>query len=80
MGLNAENGSPSPDLSAKDIAPADLLTMTREKTSIGLYYVRERLRLWSEQASMNIRSEDGLTISELYIPMEVIEYGSADRG
>jgi len=80
VGLNAENGSPSPDLSAKDIAPADLLTMTREKTSIGLYYVRERLRLWSEQASMNIRSEDGLTISELYIPMEVIEYGSADRG
>lgn len=79
VGLNVENGSPSQDLSSKDIAPADLLTMTREKTSIGLYYVRERLRLWSEQASMSIRSQNGLTISELYIPMEVIEYGSADR-
>lgn len=47
---------------------------TREKSSIGLYYVRERLRMWSDQANLSIRRIGNLSIAELTIPMEVIQY------
>lgn len=48
------------------------------KTSIGLYYVKERLRMWSEQATLDIRCDE-ITCAEIQIPWEVLTYESTDR-
>lgn len=52
---------------------------TREKTSIGIYYVIERLKLWSDGASLYIRQYEHLTVTEISIPWEDTENESSDR-
>ena len=48
------------------------------KTSVGLYYVRERLKIWAEGAVLSIRCEE-VTRAEITIPEEVIDHEAADR-
>lgn len=48
------------------------------KGSIGLYYVRERLSMWSENAEFRISRTD-VTCSEIVIPLEDTNYEHPDR-
>lgn len=48
-----------------------------KKTSVGMYYVRERMKMWSERATLSIRREE-LTIAEIQIPWEEVGYESSD--
>lgn len=51
---------------------------TREKTSIGIYYVQERLKMWSDKATLQIRRDGELTVAEIAIPLEEISYETSD--
>ncbi len=42
---------------------------SRPKVSVGLYYVRERMKMWTEDATLDIRCND-LTQAELILPWE----------
>ena len=48
------------------------------RSSVGLYYVKERMKMWAENASFTIQCQD-VTRSEIKIPWEVIEHESSDR-
>jgi len=61
-----------------DPHPEKSPALKSSKTSIGLYYVKERLRMWSEQATLEIRCDD-VTCAEIQIPWEELTYESADR-
>lgn len=61
-----------------DPHPEESPALKSSKTSIGLYYVKERLRMWSEQATLEIRCDD-VTCAEIQIPWEELTYESTDR-
>ena len=61
-----------------DPHPEESPALKSSKTSIGLYYVKERLRMWSEQATLDIRC-DHITCAEIQIPWEELTYESTDR-
>ena len=62
-----------------DPTSAAFRSSTREKTSIGIYYVRERLKMWSERAVLQVRREDKTTIAEITVPLEEVSYETSDR-
>lgn len=47
------------------------------RSSVGLYYVKERMKMWSESATFSIRCQD-VTRAEIKIPWEVIDNESSD--
>jgi sensor histidine kinase YesM len=49
-----------------------------EKKSIGIYYVKERLALWSDKAVLDIRSENAFTVIEIRVPWEETTHEFAD--
>ena len=61
-----------------DPHPEEAPVLKSSKTSIGLYYVKERLRMWSDHATLNIRCDE-VTCAEIQIPWEVLYYESTDR-
>ncbi len=61
-----------------DPHPEEAPVLKSSKTSIGLYYVKERLRMWSERATLDIRCDE-VTCAEIQIPWEVLYYESTDR-
>ncbi|MBQ1931658.1 MAG: histidine kinase [Lachnospiraceae bacterium] len=61
-----------------DPHPEESPALKSSKTSIGLYYVKERLRMWSEQATLDIHC-DHITCAEIQIPWEELTYESTDR-
>ena len=48
------------------------------KSSVGLYYVKERMKMWSENSTFSIHCQD-VTRVEIRIPWEVIDNESSDR-
>ena len=54
--------------------PAD----ASHKTSVGLYYVRERLKMWADKSALTIRREE-VTRAEITIAEEEIGYEASDR-
>lgn len=62
-----------------DPTSAAFRSSTREKTSIGIYYVRERLKMWSERAVLQVRRENETTIAEITVPLEEVSYETSDR-
>lgn len=51
---------------------SDLEKLKQEKTSVGIYYVKERLALWSDKAVLQIHKEDMLTVIEIRVPWEEV--------
>ena len=47
------------------------------RSSVGLYYVKERMKMWSERSTFSIRCQD-VTRAEIKIPWEVIDNASSD--
>ena len=47
------------------------------RSSVGLYYVKERMKMWSERSTFSIRCQD-VTRAEIKIPWEVIDNESSD--
>jgi sensor histidine kinase YesM len=64
---------------AEDPASVEFQTVTREKTSVGIYYVRERMKLWSSRAELTVRRENDLTVSRIVVPWEDVTDEPADR-
>lgn len=48
------------------------------RNSVGLYYVRERVKMWSEWASFALSRTEGVTCAEIRIPREEIKDEIAD--
>ena len=57
--------------------PEEAPGLKPSKTSIGLYYVKERLRMWSEHATLDIRHNQ-ITTAQIKIPREELTYESTD--
>lgn len=47
---------------------------TREKTSVGIYYVKQRMQIWSQSATLRIFREGGYTISEISVPFNEVKH------
>lgn len=47
------------------------------RSSVGLYYVKERIKMWSEASTFSIQCQD-VTRAEIKIPWEVIDNESSD--
>ncbi len=65
---------PEPESKPPAVNPAG----ASRKVSVGLYYVRERLKMWAEKAVLHIRREE-ITRAEITIPEEEIGYEASDR-
>lgn len=46
---------------------------TREKTSVGIYYVKQRLQMWSQNAKLRIYRDGDYTISEIIVPFNEVK-------